>query len=233
MKDHDPEEQYISGAAYGQEPFLTYENPDYGISIQYPANNWTKHEIDLQPYQIVYFTTNENISSGLLLGSRPVAAVSIFSEPTSDRDVNQSIQTFKDKVEGNPQNYRIIGSSNTTLTNKDLPAYEVIFYDYSQHENSIKVLETWTIKDGYKDLIIYWAEPGRFDHYLPTAQRMIDSFQITKSNNLTLQQEQTTNQSTPTDYNNTGPQMPLSNHLYNQCVRIAGKDICDFMFRRK
>jgi S1-C subfamily serine protease len=27
-------------------------------------------------------------------------------------------------------------------------------------------------------------------------------------------------------------QPPLSDDLYNQCVRIAGKDICDFMFRR-
>jgi hypothetical protein len=28
-------------------------------------------------------------------------------------------------------------------------------------------------------------------------------------------------------------QQPLpSDDLYNQCVRIAGKDICDFMFRR-
>jgi len=27
-------------------------------------------------------------------------------------------------------------------------------------------------------------------------------------------------------------QPPRSDNLYNQCVRIAGKDICDFMFRR-
>jgi hypothetical protein len=27
-------------------------------------------------------------------------------------------------------------------------------------------------------------------------------------------------------------QPPLTDQLYEQCIEIAGKDICDFMFRR-
>jgi hypothetical protein len=34
--------------------FLTYENPDYNIMIDYPAN-WTKSELNLNPYELPSF----------------------------------------------------------------------------------------------------------------------------------------------------------------------------------
>ena len=60
------------------------------ISILYPTNNWTKYEIDLQPYQVMYFTTNETI--GGMFDTRPVAFISIYVEPTTDPNLNQAHQ---------------------------------------------------------------------------------------------------------------------------------------------
>jgi hypothetical protein len=37
---------------------LTYENPDYDISIQYP-NDWIPSEDNLSPHQVVIFSAPE------------------------------------------------------------------------------------------------------------------------------------------------------------------------------
>jgi hypothetical protein len=47
---------YENVSAQGQ--FLTYENPDYDISIQYP-NDWIPSEDNLLPRQVVIFSAPE------------------------------------------------------------------------------------------------------------------------------------------------------------------------------
>jgi hypothetical protein len=111
----------------------------------------------------MYFTTNETI--GGMFDTRPVAFISIYVEPTTDPNLNQS----KDE-----SSYHILSSTLINLTNQILQAYQVAFYDYS-NEKSTKMLEVWLVKDGYRYLLVYGSEPGRFDTYLHFAQKMIDS----------------------------------------------------------
>jgi hypothetical protein len=89
----------------------------------------------------------------------------LFVEPTTDPNLNQ----FKDE-----SSYHILSSTLINLTNQILQAYQVAFYDYS-NEKSTKMLEVWLVKDGYRYLLVYGSEPGRFDTYLHFAQKMIDS----------------------------------------------------------
>jgi hypothetical protein len=200
---------------------LTYENPDYDVSILYPTNNWTKYEIDLQPYQVVYFTTNETI--GGMFDTRPIAFISIYVEPTTDTNLNQSTHSFFENTK-DENSYRILSSTMINLTSQNLQAYRVAFYDYS-NEKSNKMLKVWLVKDGYRYLLVYGPEPGRFDTFLPFAQQMIDSFEVT--NNTFAQHQLQMNQSMQTDG------FALSDGLYNQCLETTGKDICDTMFSRK
>lgn len=87
-------------------------------------------------------------------------------------------------------------------------------------------METWLIKDGYQYRLFYGSDPGRYDFYLPATKRMVDTLEITNTTNyfsyLTTQSNQSAQINNP----------DLTNQTYNQCLAIAGKDICDFMFKR-
>jgi hypothetical protein len=119
----------------------------------------------------MYFTTNETI--GGMFDTRPVAFISIYVEPTTDPNLNQSIRSFFENTK-DESSYHILSSTLINLTNQILQAYQVAFYDYS-NEKSTKMLEVWLVKDGYRYLLVYGSEPGRFDTYLHFAQKMIDS----------------------------------------------------------
>jgi len=41
-------------------------------------------------------------------------------------------------------------------------------------------MQIWTVKGDNAYLITYKAEPGQYSKYLPTIQKMVDSFQFTK-----------------------------------------------------
>lgn len=86
--------------------------------------------------------------------------------------INQSILFLKNTKD--ESSYHILSSTLINLTNQILQAYQVAFYDYS-NEKSTKMLEVWLVKDGYRYLLVYGSEPGRFDTYLHSAQKMIDS----------------------------------------------------------
>jgi predicted RND superfamily exporter protein len=119
----------------------------------------------------MYFTTNETI--GGMFDTRPVAFISIYVEPTTDPNLNQSIHSFFENTK-DESSYHILSSTLINLTNQILQAYQVAFYDYS-NEKSTKMLEVWLVKDGYRYLLVYGSEPGRFDTYLHFAQKKIDS----------------------------------------------------------
>jgi len=98
---------------------------------------------------------------------------------------------FKDRY-AKPTDYRLISSSNTTLA--QLPAKEFIVYDYNKGiipgfgDSTVKVMRILAIdsnnSNGYS--IKYWAEPGLFNKYLPTAQKMINTFRTTSGEQLDL-----------------------------------------------
>jgi hypothetical protein len=118
-----------------QQEFLTYENPDYGISIQYPAN-WTKEDINLEErYQVVKFLpTNETISAASIfdLSPIPIALVSVYALPPTalNLDDNQTLLQFIEKFEtglkSNATDYRLVNSTIIKITNeKNLSAVQI------------------------------------------------------------------------------------------------------------
>jgi eukaryotic-like serine/threonine-protein kinase len=59
------------------------------------------------------------------------------------------------------------------------PAYKLIYSGVEEGIN-LKAILILTIKGDRAYIINYNAEPTRFSYYLPTLQRMINSFHITK-----------------------------------------------------
>jgi hypothetical protein len=116
----------------------------------------------------------------------------------------------------------MVNTSYTTLSG--FPAWSEVLYDYESGRND-KMLVTLTLTNNQVYELDYSVQPGEYDRYLPTIQRMLDSFRIANSSNIALAEQQLlqTNQSTQT----TG-----SSDLYGRCLEIAGKDIFDTMFQK-
>lgn len=147
--------------------------------MEYPSN-WTKSEINLKPYQVVFFYPPDVNRTGSLLESllRPVilpVSLLIDVAPTISTNINESALRFVSFLEGNNQS-RLIDHKHTTLSG--LPAYEVVYYAYTNDRTS-KEFDVWTLYGNDSYSLLYNAEPGYFNQYLPLAKRMIDSFQIT------------------------------------------------------
>ena len=160
-----------------QAQFLTYENPDYDVSIQYP-NDWTPSEDNLLRHQVVMFSAPEieekesTVSTIIYIPAELVVAVQPLYSP--NMTTSQFVKQFLNEAYSSPSDYKIIESSNTTFAG--MPAQKIIMYEYGDDSNS-KVQRTIGIHNGHAYMIKYLAEPGQFDSYLPTAQAMIDSFQ--------------------------------------------------------
>ena len=154
--------------------FATYENIDYAIKIQYPKN-WEKSEQNLPVNAIVQFVAPETkdvrLPAGMIITNFQMSIESSLADFVDF--------LFKERYQ-KPTDYKLVSSSNTSLAGME--ARQFIMYDYEKNILGIgstrKVMRVLALDNdtgnGYS--IKYWAEPSMFNKYLPTAQRMIESF---------------------------------------------------------
>jgi hypothetical protein len=155
--------------------FLTYENPIFGIKILYPAN-WDKQEntsssnenstlIDLVAFSPP-FKNNSDIVGKLIV---QVDNLSDIKPITLERYANDTVGDLR-------QDFKV-SESNATLAGS--PAYKV---EYTGLEASVdlKAMMVMALKGDRAYIISYTAEPEKYSYYLPTVQKMIDSFEILK-----------------------------------------------------
>lgn len=159
--------------------FLTYENPMFGIKILYPAN-WDKQQ-------------NASSSNGKSNGNSTLFDLVAFSPPfknTSDivgklivqidniSDIKPITlaQYANDTVSDLRQDFKV-SESNATLAGN--PAYKIVYTGQDSNVD-LKALTVLTIKGDRAYIISYTAEPEKYTYYLPTVQKMIDSFEILK-----------------------------------------------------
>jgi hypothetical protein len=154
--------------------FLTYENSDYKVKIDYPFD-WIKSEENLNPYNVVSFFSPEQISN--LLSSSSVAQLYITVEYIpQNMTFDEYTNSYITNITKDTKDYRLIESTGSNLAGNQ--AHKVVFYDYLNNGN-VKHLLVWTIKGNNVYQISFAAEPGRYSDYLPIAQKMLNSFQIT------------------------------------------------------
>lgn len=155
--------------------FLTYDNPIFGIKILYPSN-WDKQEN----------TSSSSDNSSI----RDVVAFSPPFRNTSDIVGKLIVQVdnildikpitlanyANDTVSDLKQDFRI-RQSNATLAGN--PAYK-IEYTGLEANVDLQAMMVLTIKGDSAYIISYTAEPEKYSYYIPTVQKMIDSFEILK-----------------------------------------------------
>ncbi len=147
--------------------FLSYENPDYGIKISYPSG-WqqTENENVIAAFVSPKTSASDTVQESLGLTMNDLAGQGLTLQKYNEIAINQLKQTFLDIT--------ILESETASLA--DNPAHKVVFTASNR-----KFLQIWTLKN---DLAYIWTfvsvEEG-YAAYISTAQRMLDSFEITKN----------------------------------------------------
>jgi hypothetical protein len=156
-------------------PFLTYENPTYRIRIQYPSD-WEKLEFSERNIVVIFRSPPENSSDTKLenlliqVGNLP------FENIPLDEVVNANINNLKQSL----IDFELIEINATTLSGNN-PAYKVV-YTNSEGEDKHKTMQILSIKEDKAYLLTYSAEKRKYSDYLPTIEKMIDSFEIVTYN---------------------------------------------------
>jgi hypothetical protein len=135
-----------------------------GYSIKY-SSDWSKPEEQQSGSFVVFLTPTNNVTENL--------NVQVVNLSASD-----TLATVTDDVISNVQgydNFKQIEATNTTLAG--LPANKIV-YTATIHDDQLKLLQMWTVKDGKAYVITYKGSGTNYGTHLSAAQQMIDSFQI-------------------------------------------------------
>jgi hypothetical protein len=155
---------YVQGQS-----ILTYENPTYGIEMQYPSS-WDKDLNVSSPDLVTFYPSGVN--------SNPSLTVTV--DDISDEKgipLAQYASDSNDAIKHETTNFKLLGSTtNNTLAG--IPAYKSI-YSYAGNSQPIEGMEVGAIKGDKVYIFTYEAGPNEYSVYLPTVQNMINSFQIT------------------------------------------------------
>jgi hypothetical protein len=146
--------------------FVTYDNSTRGIKIDYPKD-WTV----IDQFGLRFFSPKENDSDtfreGLLVSKGPHGNQSI------DKLAAGVLAIYNSSL----PNFKLIESKGLTFHGN--PA-ENLIYTFNPGNGTIKVLESGATENNSIYIFQYRAQENKFDSYLPTIQRMIDSFKATK-----------------------------------------------------
>jgi hypothetical protein len=148
--------------------FQTYENNStLGVKIQYPSN-WKR--VQYGDMAVVFLSPSESNSDRFL------ESFSIRATPSNNKSLselaNQSIANYRQQY----ANFQLIGSNTITL--KGSPVY-MLKYQYTDRLfGKAMAMDIGLTKAGKLYVLSYSAEPAKFYIYMPTIQRMIDSFEI-------------------------------------------------------
>lgn len=155
--------------ALAQEQFLTYENPESGISILYPSN-WEKlANLD----NFVTFTAPPEIDTRIYPAALGLKVQELSSQNIPLEEITK-VQ-MSDLKKSNPD-VNVLESTSTTIAGK--PAHKIVFSAIDNEEVERKAMQVWTVIGNKAVLITYKAEPDKFSNYLPTIERMIESFKV-------------------------------------------------------
>jgi hypothetical protein len=76
------------------------------------------------------------------------------------------------------RDFNIIETNTITLEAGN-NAYKVV-YTFTLEQINYKKMDIWTLQDDKVYIINYLAETRKYSSYLPTIQKMVDSFEIIK-----------------------------------------------------
>src|SRR5918996_3767212 len=137
--------------------FRIYENPTYGIQIQYPSD-WGR--LDLS-----FLQDSADIDFYPLSDTSLAKNLKIQVENLPFR--NMTLEEYTN-IQINPIEENLLESNTTTLA--DIPGYKIVFTNIA----GLKTMQVWTIKDDKAYIITYVAKEEDYENDLQIAQKIID-----------------------------------------------------------
>ena len=153
---------------------LTYQNPAYGIKIQYPSD-WRVSENGMRDYTniVTFYSPLEN------LADRVPEHLTLSRVDYSQNITLDQYNKFLNSTLENIPGVQIIESNPTPLAGH--PGYKVVYLSMlSNIPFKFQDMLIWTIIGGKVYNISFNAEAAKYPTFLPTVQKMINSFQITR-----------------------------------------------------
>jgi len=149
--------------------FLTYHNPLGNINIKYPPN-WSSIKSQ-DPAVLAWF--NSPFEDAYDTGVEKVI-VGLYSKHELS-SLNEWVTIMKKELPEFYLDVNIVEVSDVTLSN--YPAKKIV-YTRSIDGIADKLMTILTIVDKTQYYITYIAQPAKFSTFLPTVEKMIDSFEI-------------------------------------------------------
>jgi eukaryotic-like serine/threonine-protein kinase len=143
--------------------FVTYDNPTFGVRIQYPSDwgrldlSFMQDSADIDFYPLADTSLAKNVK------------IQVNNLPSQ----NMTLEEYTNS-QINPLEEKLLKSNTTTLAG--MPGYEIVFTSLQ----GLKTMQVWTIKNDKAYIITYVAQEEDYEKELQVAQKMIDSFEITR-----------------------------------------------------
>jgi hypothetical protein len=171
-----------------QSEFLTYDNSTYGIRMLYPSN-WLKladvnntGEANFPArinFPATFFANDKNSSIGEDEFPANVL-IAIEKLPSFNVLLDDYTATQTNTLKNDEKNFVLLKSNATTLSNNT--AHEIIWTTSKVKDGVIKGelkrMQVFTIIGDKAYVVRYTSELTKYPKYLPTVQKMIDSFQV-------------------------------------------------------
>jgi serine/threonine-protein kinase len=158
------------GTQVAPRQFLNYLNFNQGLVLSYPAN-WTKQEqTDGTRFVVAFISPPESPTDSFKEN------LNIFVEPLP------APVTLEDYVQYTLQGYQqspcqVMETGSTRVA--DLAAYKIIVQGPIPYAGlQGKLLQVVTAKNRKAYAVTYTAESAKYDLFMPTIQRMLESLQI-------------------------------------------------------
>ena len=149
--------------------FSIYDNPTYGIRIEYPSE-WTRQD-QLVGTVVAFLSpreSSEDFITNLSILVQDLSAQPMTLDEFTDQILGRIAQFVTDSV--------ILDSSPVTLGGS--PGHKAVFTG-KQGNYDTQSMQVWTVKGDKAYLILFVTEASEYPALEATAQEMIDSFEFT------------------------------------------------------
>lgn len=150
--------------------FLTYDDLITGFSIKYPPDWERAQHIDKS---ITFIAPKESNSDTF-----PAGLGIIFKEVASNMSLSYISQTQLNTLKNLYPDINILETSDITFAGH--PAHKIIFTATDNTSHLRKAMQIWFMDDTKAYMITYKADVEKFPQYLPTIEKMLNTFYTSK-----------------------------------------------------
>ena len=146
--------------------YLTYDDLITGFSIKYPPDWERAQHIDKS---VTFLAPRESNSD-----TNPAGLSIMVKEIVSNSTLPSITQTQLDTLRNLYPDINLLESIETTFLGH--PAHMIVFTATDNTQNMRKAMQIWFKEDARAYLMTYKSDNERFSKYLPTIDKMLNSF---------------------------------------------------------